>query len=166
MSVTIQLSTPAVRRLIEEDPEFKLELQRAVVSEIVKKTFLHDAAKIMCEINSELVETLKKDSAFVGELQRRLDRAIRDMSIRASVTPSNETKERFDQMLEPMIQQAIDKVKQSVQGRINEAAQKAGATIEERIEARVDMITDQMINVEVKRRLQERMQQAFALLTP
>ena len=44
--MNIKLDTKAIRLLIENDEEFKLDLQRAVVSEIVKKTVLRDARPI------------------------------------------------------------------------------------------------------------------------
>lgn len=87
MSIVIKLDAPAVTSLIEKDPEFRLELQRAVIAEITRKLYLNDVVgdiqKLMSDAfqshKDDLVRAVKEDEAVRKLIDERLGAFIKSV---------------------------------------------------------------------------------------
>lgn len=93
MSITIKLDAPALRALIADDENFKLELQRAVIAEVVSQIVPKDigAAHVQKYVDAQIQATLfdiQKPSHQNGykeiwtpkpEIREKLLKAIRDI---------------------------------------------------------------------------------------
>lgn len=91
MSINIKLDAPALTKLIEGDPDFKLELQRAVIAEITRKLYLNDVTGDMQKLiagafqghKDDLVRAVKEDDAtrkFIDERLSALVQSVRSGS--------------------------------------------------------------------------------------
>jgi hypothetical protein len=87
MSIIVKLDAPAVASLIEKDPEFRLELQRAVIAEITRKLYLSDVVgdiqKLITEAfkshKDDLVKAVKEDEATRKFIDDRLGAFIKSV---------------------------------------------------------------------------------------
>nr|CAI3971216.1 hypothetical protein ORM20_00167 [Ochrobactrum phage ORM_20] len=82
MATTIKLDTNALRFLIELDPEFKLEVQKSVLQNIVddvRKSFIsqelhNEIRKIIEETHQEFLEEIRTDEAMRREIKSSIER--------------------------------------------------------------------------------------------
>lgn len=74
----IQLDATALEALIKSDPNFEVELRRAVVVQAARRTFLSDAASmaelIQPELFKETVQAIREDD----EMTRRFEELLRN----------------------------------------------------------------------------------------
>lgn len=162
MSVKITLDRPALAAYIDNDPDFKLELNAAILSEIVTKFFSKDAARIIRESDRDLfdkaVSAFREDDYVQEQVREALKKAIVNRSWGSSVPA-----------LSPEIQSLIkDGQARALAGieadlgtkalaKAQEVLPDVMATIEERIQKRVNRRVDEHISAEVDRRVNVRL---------
>jgi len=148
----IKLVSKAIRFLIENDENFKLELQRAVISEVTKKTLLKDAKSIFNEVSKEEISSICKESeigkTMIDTAKRTLATIIepkywsskvyyltkeKQDEIRKRVEFS--VKEEFDNLFQDSIKKACDNTIENLNSVIERKVNKA---IDESIKKRVD----------------------------
>jgi hypothetical protein len=87
MSIVIKLDGPALRSLIQGNEEFRLELQRCVITEITRQIYMKDVAgdiqklisQVFKEHQDDLVKTVKEDEAVRKIMDERLASFIRSV---------------------------------------------------------------------------------------
>lgn len=162
MTITIKLDRPAVLDLIDKDPEFKFELSNAVVSEVIRKVFEKDMARLLKEVDPELFQKAAQALNDHAELEERIRRAMTSLVAQPlpsyhSLPPMTErTRKVFDkaikdaeQTLENYIPVVLNRyVTAKAQARVDELL--ADRSIDDRIAARVDRLIDEELERRVK----------------
>ena len=109
MSITIKLDAPALRALIADDAEFQLELQRAVVAEVVKNTVMpkivEEFSKVTGGLVGEVVAQMKEDR----QLQIDVAHQLQNVLTSGTYSPTR--------VLSPIMQERVDG---AILDRINE----------------------------------------------
>jgi len=160
MSITIKLDRPALAGMIESDPEFKFELSNAVVSEVIRKVFEKDMARLMKEAEPELfkraVGALQESKGMEERLRRALDQQLVGRSSwqgMPAMTPA--MKEVFDKG----VLSAMDRLKAGVDKILNDyvtaqAQELVDAKLAELdIDTRIAKRFDRMLNEEVEKKV-------------
>lgn len=161
----LQLDTPAVRRLLEDNPEMKLELTRACVAEVVKQTVAKDMGTVMKAIEPAVYAQLVERRQELGWLREKMDNALREMMQPEYCGVPLRLKPNIAAKLEEAIageQSAI--VARAASGLIRavqEAVEARAAEIESVVERLVAHIQEKMIAAEVDRRLQAKMRAIY-----
>jgi hypothetical protein len=153
MSTTIRLDSTAMRVLIEQDPEFKLELQRAVVSETVRNLFLKDVGNNVVKIieatfkqqHQELVDAVKQDEGFRKGLEAKLSGFIQSIrggsygyADQKKLSPELQT--LMNKRVGELVNEGVEKAVGSINNRVKEAEERISATLL----AKMERITDRL----------------------
>lgn len=159
MSITLKLDTAAVERLISSDPEALVDLQRAVVANVIRKSVCKDlgsdmsglvaraAAGLVSDLSREAAEQLRND-ALVEAVIRKLIGTEFDAAIRQG-------KQDTHKMLSPSLVAALqDRAAALANGIVEEKLPEMRAEIEKRFEARMERRLSDMSN-EFERRLEQ-----------
>jgi len=81
MSTTIRLDAQALSSLVANDPDFRLELQRAVVAEVVRKIVFKDMPDalqtIAPKLAGEVISGLRDDAHMSAKLQKEVGEAFK-----------------------------------------------------------------------------------------
>lgn len=166
MSIVIKIDRPALHALIANDPDTKLELTHAVVSEIVRKVFDKDIARLVREAEKPLferaLEALQKDKDVGDLLQKRMaDMLITRSGYNYQPTPAvakmlAETQEEALQNLRDTVGQLLNNfVTENAERILNERLE--ADNIDERIAKRVDRLMTDEVNKRVDAALAEKM---------
>jgi hypothetical protein len=146
MTTVIRLDGSALAKLVEMDPDFKLELQRAVIVEITRKLYLNDVStdvrKLIEECfkqhKNDLVRAVQEDAALRAELGRKLSSTVE--SIRAggwgAVTQKKlpaDLQNLLNAAVNEKIQAAVDATVGTVERRVKDATDILAKRLEERI---------------------------------
>lgn len=114
MSITIKLDAPALRALIADDAEFKLELQRSVTAEVVRNLLMKDAAEVvkavMPTVIGQIVAQIRHDAEFEKAFVDRLSAQLKSegwSTVRKTVTPA--LKEAVAAEAEKVVKELIEK---------------------------------------------------------
>lgn len=143
MTTVIRLDASALQKLIEIDPDFKLEVQRAVVVEITRKLYVDDVATNVKELVAEsfkdhrrdLIEAVRDDVALREKMDAKLSGLIQ--SIRSGTWGTITGKK-----LSPEVVKAIDDhVGQLIADRVREAH----GGVEARIKAETKKIEEAVV---------------------
>ena len=143
MSTTIKLDGSAVAKLIELDPDFKLELQRAVIAEVTRKLFFNDVASSIQKLievsfkehNDALIEAVNQDEAFKKQMSDKVSSYIQ--SIRSN------TYGRPNQLkLAPELENLISV---SVKTKIDDAVEARVGTVDRRVKDECKRIEDAVV---------------------
>lgn len=167
MSTSIKLDRIALRSLIDSDPDFKLELQRAVLSEVVTNLFEKDIRKIL-EVGDkaflkQVCEAAADEGRIIDTIKKRFDEFLADRSGSTywdkRVKLSAEGQKIVDQALEDAMTRVTAKISGTISAGATEALDKftASRSLEERIEKRVNRLTEDHINAEVDRQVKARL---------
>lgn len=168
MSITLRLDTPAVRRLIEDDPEFHLELTRACVAEIVRQVVLRDAGKVLelidPAVHKAILTNLDEQSYVRKAMGEALEKLVERTGDYYTTTwkPTGTSKQKLDAAFKPTIDAYIAEVTRAGSALMEEAAQKAIETVNERIDKRIERRLEEHIAAEVDRRVTARFNAALA----
>lgn len=162
----ISLDRNALRDLIDKDEEFELSLKSAVLSEIGRRFFAKDAARIIREADSEIFDKLmaamKRDEDITELVRAALSKAFTQYSggwnRKVDLTPD----------LQHLIQTEVDKAKTSVEARVSrEFSEVIEKKLIERLDAfeldkRLDRRISRLTEEEIDRRAQAKFEERWA----
>lgn len=163
MSIAIRLDAKAVTALIESDPDFKLELQRAVAAEVVRKLILKDVHSLTSReefkvLQQKLTDAVVDDTAFRKQLDERLAGLIQ--SIRSGTwglaqqkKPSKELIDLLNKENERIIEDAIRQATESSARIAERITAKYDVLIEAEVDRRINRDVAAKIDAKVKERL-------------
>lgn len=146
MTTILRLDGSALAKLIELDPDFKLELQRAVLSEITGKLYKNDVAtdirklleEVFKEHKDDLVRAVQEDQALRAELDKKLASTVE--SIRAGGWGAVAQKKLPDDLralLTNAVKEKIDEAVASQVGSVETRVRLATEELAKRIEDRL-----------------------------
>lgn len=121
MSITIKLDAPALKALIADDAEFKLELQRSVTAEVVRNFVMKDAAEIVKAVMPSAVGEViaqMRDDVWTGRL---VEKALKELYTPGQWTHSNVK-------MTPKLQDAVN---DHVKAKVDELLTGTGAKVTE-----------------------------------
>jgi len=155
MSVTMKLDAPAVRKLIADDEAFTLELQSAVLQEIVRGMFDKSIPATMRDVIDSAFkdhqETLKEVIASDVEFRAQLDSALSGLvqSIRNSTVGygmqrvlDEEAKRMIDQHVNQKITEAVDRHKETLSDKVDALILRLEQRFEKEIEANLSRMDE------------------------
>lgn len=159
MSITIKLDAPALRALIADDADFKLELQRAVIAEVVKNStipsIVNEFSKVTAGLVGEVVAQIREDAGFQKAVANELSRTVQYTTSGYKLTP--DMKARLDgAVLDHVNQIAKDQLPSLVkaqQGVIEVLKAYLDEHTPGRIKDAIDAYDKGKIRTEVERRL-------------
>jgi len=160
MSITIRLDRPAVAALIESDPDFKYELQRNVISEVLRKFIDKDVAKIITAANPELMKAALDAMAEATEFENRVTKLLNS---RIAMKPPGYA---YTFKLTPEFQDMVDKeverqLSAAMATTVNTRVEEKLADMAERIERQVDYA----VNVQTAKIINEKVAARMAAIT-
>jgi hypothetical protein len=146
MSVKITLDRPALAAYIDADPDFKIELNAAILSEVVTKFFSKDMDRIIRESDRALFDkavlALKDETLLQKAIQQGLTKYVASRGWGSTtLTPEAKT----------LIQEGINKALTEIQSGLT---LKALAKAEEVLPAVLDSL-DERIEKRLARKLEE-----------
>lgn len=172
----ISLDRVALKELIDKDPEFELSLKNAVLSEVGRRLFEKDSARVIREANKDIfdkiVSALHADATLVAKITEGLDKALIERtrnfpfsSAKLSPEAKKEIENRVAILKDEILRKAANEVSTTYSNLIQKAVDDriADAAIDERVEKRVNRLTEEEINRRVDAKFKERMD-AFAKL--
>lgn len=142
MATVIRLDGSALAKLIEIDPDFKLELQRAVLAEITGKLYKNDVATDVRRLieecfqahKNDLVRAVQEDQAFRAELDKKLAATVE--SIRAGGWGAV-TQKRLPDALRGLLSRAVEE-------KINDAITAQVGTVERRVKEATETLAQRL----------------------
>ena len=159
----ITLDAKAIRELIGDDEEMKLELGRAVVSEIVRKLVIKDGNEIVKFLAPKPLAKLCEEMGMRKSIEDHIDGAVRRLT--AGKGYSHDPHRKLTEQAKDMVNQAVrehvktyleDVAKQRVelmkdlQEKITDGL---AAEVERRMDYMFDMYFKRDVKAEVDRRL-------------
>lgn len=167
MSIGIKLDRRAVLQLIEEDPEFKLELQQSVISEVVTKLFEKDVRKILEVGDKALLKQIADAAAENGDIMAAIQKQVEGMLALRTTAGYWSKSIKVSAEVQALIDEAVANAKATINARINgeltDAAKQAVETalaentLDERIEKRTKRLLDEEINRRVDTEVRARL---------
>lgn len=145
MGIEMKLNAGAVRALIEDDQDFRLELQRCVLAEIVRKTLggdiekksqdliFSEVGKATDDLQRRTAEQLRSETAVLEIIKSRTEADFAQAIARGQqdakgyVGPS--LKKAVEARLIPLVERVIDENVESIK-----------ATIQSQIEGRIEKV--------------------------
>lgn len=164
----VRLNAKAISTLIEEQGEdVRVELTRAVVAEVARKTLAKDAGLILSLIAPEIRSSILKSHEETNWVRAELQKALDSLLVPAGTTPfsykpSAATKMKLDDAVRPVIEDYLREVRMAASARAEEVFEASKKELDERVQKRVDRLTDEYIEAEVRRRVKARMDAAVA----
>lgn len=146
MPTTIRLDGSALTKLLELDPNFQLELQRAVIAEITRKLYHTDVAtnvrkmieECFKEHKKDLVEAITQDEALKKQMDEKLSSLVQ--SIRAGSWGSVMQKKlstELQNLMDEHLRQLVDTAVTERVGRVNNLVNEASKRIEDQVVERI-----------------------------
>lgn len=171
MAVTITLNRQALLELVEKDPEFRLELNQTVLSQIVQKFFEKDIKRIVTKIEPALftaaVEAMQQSEDLATLVRETLQAAI-------TVRSNSWSNPRLSDQFKAEITYAADQVRDKLLASVNADFEKMySAKIEEvisrrmnaeNIEARIDNRMERLMEAEIERRVSAKLTERLAAI--
>jgi len=177
MTTTVRLDAKAVRVLIEDSPEFKFELQRAVIAEITGKlytSYVHDdISKVVKSLfkghEDDLVLAIQNDHEFRDRLAKAFTDKIASYSSYKYGRGQFKMNEEFARLLNEKAREISAEIADEkalfIKQRIVEIAEKSienmSSNMQETVDRRVRAIVSENIDSEVRRRVSETLKAAF-----
>jgi hypothetical protein len=142
MTTVIRLDGSALAKLIELDPEFKLELQRSILAEIAGKLYKNDIAtdvrKLLEEVfqghRDDLVRAVQEDAALRAELDKKLASTV--LSVRAGGYGYT-TQKKLPDELRGLLNRAVEE-------KINDAVAAQVGTVDRRVKEATDLLAERL----------------------
>lgn len=167
MSIAIKLDRVALRALIEGDPDFKLELQRSVLAEVVENLFQKDIRKIL-EIGDKaflrsIAEAASENETIMASIYEQLDKMLVERSSDGYWKKRVVLSKELQGIVDEAVAEARQRVSLTVSGQLAEQAKSSiekfleSDGLEERVNKRVARLTEEHINAEVDRQVKDRL---------
>jgi sugar-specific transcriptional regulator TrmB len=167
MSIIIKLDSPAVAALIEQDAEFRLELQRAVIAEITRKLYLSDVTgdvqKLIAEAfkshKDDLVRAVKEDEAVRKLIDERLNSFIK--SVRSGSFGYTSQKSLSDELKGMVNSHVMGLVREECErqlGKVKKCCEETVKSIQDEVMIRVGKCTgwvEHNVKVEMLKQIRE-----------
>lgn len=157
----ITLDRPALKHLIDADPEFHLELKRALLSEIARKTFEKDFDRVIQEMDKVLfakaVEAYREDVILTERVQSALRRAMLNTSWSSATLKPEVVKaieEVVNQHKKRAVMEASSEISHVFDAAVRENIEKR--FVPEQLEERIDKRVDRLVEEEIDRRVKEK----------
>lgn len=127
MSVTMKLDAPAVRALIKDDEKFELELQAAVIAEIVRGMYDKSTPSVIRDVvdttfktqRQALVDAVQADVGFRAHVEKTMSSMVQ--SIRSSTnsyttqkTLNDEVKRMINNHIASLVEEQVNKQKDAL----------------------------------------------------
>ena len=151
MSVTMKLDAPSVRALIADNDEFRLELQSAVIQEIVRGVYdksipaqvMDMIGKQFAQSKSDLMQAVAVDTVFRNHIDSALQKVVESTRIQANAystsrTLSLEAKAKIDTRVRELLDEEV-KV-EGLQTKIDAALERMERKAEKAIEKALERI--------------------------
>jgi hypothetical protein len=146
MTTVIRLDGSALAKLVEMDPDFKLELQRAVIVEVTRNLYQNDVStdvrklieECFKEHKNDLVEAVRNDIALRAELDKKLSSLVE--SVRAGSWGSVAQKklpDEFRQLLSRAVNEKVDAAVTEQVGTVERRVKDATDILAKRLEERI-----------------------------
>lgn len=171
MSIEIKLDRPALLALIKDDETFKLSLSDAVVSEVMRKVFEKDMARLVKEAEPELfkrvVEVLQADADMEDRIKRALDQQL---VVRQSWQNPPPMSPALKKIFDDAVANAIPALERKVATILDEKVTSRALEIVEAkladddLDARIAKRADRLTNEEIDRRVAAAVQAKVAKL--
>ena len=146
MSIQIRLDIPALRSIIEQDPEFHLDLKSAVVAEIVRKSVLSQAtselrdeiSRASAEASKTVLRELRDDQTVEQMVGGLIGRLHREASRRPMVQPGSQEMERLRPVAEALVAQSVSEALSARMVDVEHVAEERIAAAITRMEGRME----------------------------
>lgn len=176
MSITMKLDAPAVRSLIKDDDKFALELQQAVINEIIKGLYNNTAPAAIREMidtacadrKQTIVDAVQADVGFRAHVDSVMSAMVQ--SVRASTnsytvqrTLSDDVRRMINNHISSLVEDEVKKREEGLAASVDAMISRLERKFETDIERRVAEINRAYHNV-VHRRVMERVAE-FAAAT-
>lgn len=154
---TITLDRRALRQLIESDPEFKLSLKGAVLSEIGARYFEKDLRRLVAAAEPEMfakaLAALQQDEDVSAAVGRALSEAVvkRDSWHWSGTLTDSMRKliaDEVKRVVDRTVSDAVTTYGAEIADRVHRHLQ--GLSVDDRVERRVARLTDEYVNARVK----------------
>lgn len=151
MSITMKLDAPAVRSLIKDDDKFSLELQQAVINEVIKGLYNNTTPAAIREMidtacadrKKAIVDAVQADVGFRAHVDSVMSAMVQ--SVRASTnsytvqrTLSDEVRRMINNHISSLVEEEVKKREErlaaSVDAMIERVERKYEVAIERRVE--------------------------------
>ncbi|SKB63041.1 hypothetical protein [Sphingopyxis flava] len=168
----ITLDRKALRALVDDDPEFELELKSALLSELGRRFYEKDARRLLEVAQPELLSAVMRAVQEDSDIQGKIEHALQARLVRRSsdwysrFQPSPEVKAEIQKLVDAHKSAVIDDAVAQISKAYSDAIAKAVADVdvESRIEKRVNRLTDEEINRRAKEMFDAKMAEMKALL--
>lgn len=163
----IKLDRRALATLINSDPEFKLDLQRSVMSEAIRNLFLNDVKPLVETLKptllGELVDAIRDDEVIKARLDEKLKGLVQSVratsyshAIQRQLTP--ETQEMINNRVQILLMEQMEKLDATVPTITERALERLTRYVDERlpneVESRIDRAVARKIDEAVTARLE------------
>jgi len=168
MSITMKLDAPAVRSLIKDDDKFSLELQQAVINEVIKGLYNNTAPAAIREMidtacadrKQALVDAVQADVGFRAHVDSVMSSMVQ--SVRASTNSyaaqrslSDEVRRMINNHISSLIEEEVKKREEGLASSVDAMIARLERKFEVAIERRVEQLDLAYHNV-VLRKVMER----------
>ena len=170
MSTTIRLDASALSALIEADPDFKLELQRAVVAEVIKKVYLKDFKVVVEALAPQIVKDLIKESKADADVRREIEDRLKAtvQSIRAGTYSYQTTRTLPAETKQLIAEQVTDLIKAEIGervGTVESLSQRLMETLTARLEDTAERWVGSQVDGQIKARIEAGVRDRIAAIT-
>lgn len=145
--------------MIGEDNEFEIDLKRAVVVDLLKKTLFKEHIKLLGLLEPEDLKKLFEEAEVLGAIRQTLDTKIdnlMDSRFYNLYRFNNETRNKIDSAVNEELQKTEKLVLDSVKAKVNEVTEELLPNLDDLIGKRVNEIQEKMINQEVDKRFRKK----------
>lgn len=171
----ISLDRNALASLIQSDKGFELSLKSAVLSEVARRFFEKDAARVIRNADAELFDkalsAYQRDKDMAAQVSLALEQ--RSITRERSWTPpviSMEVRQLINAAVEKAMAHAVDDAVSAVEGRLREAYRErvgeivAGMLDPVAIETRINNRVETILEAEIDRRVDGKVREKVAAL--
>ena len=167
MSITIRLDAPAVRALVSDNEEFRLELQRAVIAETVKHCITAQPPQLLPLIALTVVSEIQKVAAAEdGRYRDVLNKAVAALYQQNSRDWNNyvlapAAKDKMEIAASKVVKAEMDRITTKFGSLAKETVDKIVADMDDRVDKRVASLVDEEIRTKVRTTVRAKVERAL-----
>lgn len=171
MPNTIRLSAPAVRAMMDTDPEFKLELQRCVIAEVLKNSLLDNYRGLANEVAPAAMEELKRTLANRDDFVEAIDAKLKGMteyvrsqgySYPSTKKLTAENQEAVNKAVDEIIRSQVAAAQAKAQKMINDQVDQIVSSVEAKLPRTIEAMINVQVNDRIKAGVQKRLDEIAA----